>query len=137
MSKDKFLDNIAKEYNTIDELKKYSSAQEKALVEISKKLSELEFENKKLKTVLTEQNIKTSKLSYSVSDEEVICRTQLSLLKQVSLDRQLTLEESRKVDIFSKILIALNQNPKSIEAETGNLNEEELLAIVTDEKETK
>ena len=86
--------------------------------------------------MLQELNGGISKNSFIVTDEEVICRTQLNLLKQMSLERQLTLEESRKVDIFSKILIALNEKPKTIKLETKSFKDEELLAIVSDENKT-
>lgn len=137
MARDKFIDEQSKNITELTELKKYSEAQEKALVDLSRTIANLEAENKNLKVVLEELNGGINKTNFIVSDEEVICRTQLSLLKQLALERQLTLEESRKVDIFSKILIALNEKPKTIKVETKNLNEEELLAIVSNEDKTE
>lgn len=137
MSNDNFIDKISKQYNSFDELKRYAEAQEKTLVDLSRVITSLEQENTSLKTVLKELDIKTDKPNFIVSDEEVICRTQLSLLKQMALERQLTLEESRKVDIYSKILLALNEKPKTIKVETKNLKDEELLAIVSDEDKTE
>lgn len=135
MAKDNFIEKVAKEFNSVDEMKNYIEAQEKTLVELNRHIIQLENENKNLKTVLDELNVGSGKTDFVVSDEEIICRTQLSLLKNISLERQLTLEESRKVDIYSKILIALNEKPKTIKLETKSLKEEELLAIVGNETE--
>ena len=41
------------------------------------------------------------------SDEEMIAKVQLARMKEISMDRELTLEEAKRVEIFTKILLFL------------------------------
>jgi len=111
MAKDNFIDIVSQEFNSTDEMKNYIQAQEKTLTELSRRIIQLETENLNLKNLLDEFNIGSGKTDFIVSDEEIICRTQISLLKNTALERQLTLEESRKVEIFTNLLIEINNKP--------------------------
>lgn len=52
------------------------------------------------------------------------------LLKNISAERELTFEETRKVEIFSKILNTLKAKPKDVEVKSQQLTEKELLQLM-------
>ncbi len=136
------LDKMLEEFKDYAELREFSKAQHKKLVDLTRKNNKLLEENRRLldstKMIDKGQVVDKSESTIAfVSDEEIICRTQLSMLKQVAMERELTLEETRKVDTYSKILIALNDKPKTIEVTSRGLKDDELIALIeNDEKET-
>ena len=67
------------------------------------------------------------------SDEETICRMQLEILNKVSMMRELSMEETKKVDIYTKLLIQINSGKKS-KPDSGldSLTDNDLLRIVAD-----
>ena len=115
-------------------------SQYKTIIELSQKIQKLEQENKTLKEdakskaaftgnsniiKLPEKEGEIVKLAKT--DQEVICTMQLFHIKNNALDRELTLEEARKVEIYSKILNTLNSKDDSKDAEFKKLSDEDLL----------
>ena len=124
---DKFFDNLTKEFKTIAEYKNFAQAQNETILELSKKIHNLEEEIRNQKIEKKE----VISLDTSISNEEMICLTQLRILNESSRERELTLEEAKKVDIFTKILSQINsQKEKGTSDEAGLLSSEELLKIV-------
>jgi len=120
-----------------EQLKSLCDSQFKTIVELSKKIQTLEQENKSLR-----ENSKLLELSgnsvqlpdkvidiirLEVSEQETICKLQLILLRNNSIIRELTLEEARKVEIFSKILVNIENSNKPKEAQFKKLSDTELL----------
>lgn len=133
------IDKMIAKFKTEVELKTYCGVQFKTIEKLSKKLKEKEEETEHLKTLL-EKNTQLMSVSESgvltdTTDEEQICRTQLRLLRNQSMNRELTLEESKKVEIFVKLL--LNQiKIKDDEDVTKvkNMTSADLLKLVDDGK---
>ncbi len=125
------------------ELKAYSDAQGKTLIEMSKKIKKLEDDNKELKKHLMNVTpiIKPDapKSAFATTDEETICRQQIYKLKEISMERELTLEETKRLDIYTKILIEVENKPKVFEVKSKNLSDQELmlLASTTEEKKSE
>lgn len=117
------------------ELKAYSDAQARTLIEVSKKIKKLEDENKELKKQLMNSvpllKADETKPNFATTDEETICRQQIFGLRQISMERELTLEETKKLDIYTKILISLENKPKTIEVKSKGLSNEELMALAS------
>lgn len=116
------------------ELKLYSDAQSKTIIELSKKLKVKEDETIHLKKLL-EGSVplireKKDLIKFEANDQEYICRTEINKLRDISMERELTLEECKKLDIYSKILKELANAPKTIEVKSRQLSEAELLSIV-------
>jgi sulfur transfer protein SufE len=121
----------------VEDLKSFAESQYKTIVDLSKKLSRLEEEKKSLEK-LVENSVKqqsprdpNDKTFEEVSDEEVIARTQLKLLRDVAIERELTLEETKKAETFTKLLL----NIKGIDKKEKNdslkkLNDEDLLKLL-------
>lgn len=132
------LDLMLNETKDLAELKAFSEAQQKTIVKLSKKNKELEEEVSHLKRLLessvpiiaTDNTPVIQADKFLTSDQEAICRMQLNRLKEVSYERELTLEEAKRVEIFSKIINVLENSPKTIKVETKNLDNKELLSLL-------
>lgn len=134
MSLEKMLD----EAKDLAELRVFSEAQQKTIVKLSKKNKELEEEISHLKKLLestapivatsTEPVVSAEK--FLTTDQEAICRMQLNRLKEVSYERELTLEEAKRVEIFSKIINVLENSPKTIKVETKSIDSKDLMSLI-------
>lgn len=116
------------------EIKAFSTAQSKTIIELSKKNKEQADEIIHLKKLLEGSvplvKTQTDITNLGSNDQEFICRVGLDQLKQISTERELTLEECKKLDIFSKILKELASTPKTIEVKAKTLTDDALLQIV-------
>jgi len=134
MSLEKMLD----EAKDLAELRVFSEAQQKTIMKLNKKNKELEDEIVHLKKLLettapvitTETNPVISTEKFLTTDQEAICRMQLNRLKEVSFERELTLEEAKRVEIFSKIINVLENSPKTIKVETKNIDSKDLMSLI-------
>lgn len=128
------------ETKELSDLKAFSEAQQKTIVQITKKMKQLEEERDHLKTLLestapiiqTHQNNSVIAEKFLTSDQEAICRTQLMRLREIALEREMTLEETKKVEIFSKILTALENAPKVIKLDTKSIDSGDLMGLLED-----
>lgn len=90
------------------ELRDFSEAQQKVIIQLNKKIQKLEAEKAKLEETIKKSPVQLFQGDISVDPdmetEEAICVMQIKRLEEVSLGRDLTLEETRKLEAFSKIL---------------------------------
>ena len=128
------------QFREISELQAFARAQQKTIMDLTKKNKNLDEEVKHLKKLL-EQTVPVikpteEKIDFGSNDEEAIAREQLFLLKKISNERELTLEETKRVEIFSKILNSLKEKqPKVLEIKAKQLSDAELLAQISQAKE--
>lgn len=122
---------MLEQFTKLEDLQAFAKAQQKTIVELTKKNTVLSDKVKQLEKLLetTVPVIQDKKIDFGVNDEETIARQQLFLLKQKSQEEELTLEETRRVEIYSKILINLKDKPKTLETSSRQLSEDELLQI--------
>jgi hypothetical protein len=67
------------------------------------------------------------------TDEETICRVQLHLLNNASMLRELTMEETKKVEIYTKLLSQINNTKKKQPNDAlDSLSDTDLLKIVSE-----
>lgn len=141
MADNNSIDRLADQYTDTDsDAKAYQKAQASTIVaqtrqinEIRKKLEEisrqceiLTIENTKLKALAP-----ASGLEATIPDEESICLVQLALINNMSMQRELTLEETKKTEIYSKVLQSIRgKKPEEKEQSIGNLSNEDLLAAM-------
>lgn len=124
------------QYKEFSQLQEYAMAQEQTILQLSKKMQKIEEERDHLKKLLetsvpiikTEGQISSEQ--FLTSSEEAICVTQLEKLRDISTGRELTLEEARRVEIFSKVLNISRNAPKTIESKHKQLDTKEMLALV-------
>lgn len=138
MSENNSIDKLAETYaGDEDDAKAYQKAQtatiltqtrhinelRKKLEELSKQCEALTIENTRLKTLAPDDSgIEKG------SDAETICLVQLALLNNYSMQRELSLEEVKKMEIQAKILMALQGKQDKAEVNTvGSLSNEELI----------
>lgn len=115
-------DKMIKDFKDTIELQSFAEAQYKTILDLNKKINQVQEEKKQLELLLQNsvpmlEGQKKEFLGYdsSTPNEEIISTVQLGKLKEISFVRELTLEESKRVEIFSKILSSLKskeQKPK-------------------------
>lgn len=128
----------AKEYK---KLETFSNAQTNTIIELSRKLKTAQDEITHLKKLLEGSvpliQSQSDKIVSNAGDQEYICRTEINKLRGISNERELTLEETKKLDIFSKILKDLAISPKGLDQPAKRATDEELLAAIESESNTK
>lgn len=91
---------------------------------LQNKIDELEAENRSLKS-------NKSLVDVLSIDSELICRSQINKLRLYSDQRELTLEETRKLEVFHKILTSLlNQNKQESNKPEKKIDSAQLLSLV-------
>lgn len=136
------IDKMSKQFKDITELQSYCDAQYQTIISLSKKINELEGKNRSLEQMLSNGTPIVREVPQEIqllskgTDEETICRLQLKLFKDKVLDgEELTLEETKRVEIYAKLLIAIKTGDKKAEEKlTSELPDAQLLEFI---KETK
>lgn len=131
------MDKMLEQFKDMGSLQKYAEAQYKTILSLSRRVKVLEEENVELKDLLEKSTPllneeKKNFVSYQVeasSDEEMIAKVQLARMKEISMDRELTLEEAKRVEIFTKILANKGSN-SSIAIQTQKMNNDDLLKML-------
>lgn len=137
MSDNDSIDKLAEQYATDEEdSKAYQKAQNATIITQTRQINEL---RKKLEDIsgqlekLTIENTKLKALGNGTevekgNDAETICMVQLALLNNYSMQRELTLEECKKAEIYVKTLTTLRSKQDNKEVNTvSSLSNEELL----------
>jgi len=129
--------NLSKQLTDISELQSYCDSQYKLIVELSKKITQTEEENLELKKLLDayipqigDKSKALNNFFTDMTDEQAICIMQLKLLKDISLERELTLDEAKRVEIFTKILYAVKEKDKEKDNKVKKLSDTELLSLL-------
>jgi glutamyl/glutaminyl-tRNA synthetase len=130
------LEKMVDQFKDVVELQAYAEAQTKTILELSRRLAKIEDEKKHLERLLADstpliEDQKKELLGYSVTDpkEKVIAEVQLNMLKEISFERELTIEEAKRVDIFAKILMSFRQKGVEKEVPSKTMTNEELMAL--------
>jgi hypothetical protein len=137
------IDKMLEQFKDAASLQKYAEAQYKTILSLSRKVKVLEEENVELKDLLEKstpllQEEKQNFIAYQVeasSDEEMIAKVQLARMKEISMGRELTLEEAKRVEIFTKILLSKGSS-SSISIQTQKMNNDDLLKMLDNEQGT-
>ena len=131
---DKFK-SMSDDLQNVAELQAFASAQQRTILELNKKINAIEQENIKLKKTISSTEIEAKKsedksIKAHISDEQAICEMQLSILRDRSIEGELTLEESKKVELFAKLLLQLRNPDKKEETKVKGMNSDDLLKLV-------
>jgi hypothetical protein len=132
------VDKMAESFTTVEELKSYSSAQYKTIVDLNKKLkraeAELDILREKLETISVQQNnsdaLNKKDGIFDITDEETVCLTQLALLRNLALQRELTTEEAKKFEIFHKVVNTIRNRKPDIKTSLSELSTEDLVKLI-------
>jgi hypothetical protein len=142
------IEQLTKDFKNFEELKAFCASQLKQILIMSKKIKDLEEKNKQLSSsskevnnlalVSTEQRVPTNKVNLLVEDDaKTIAQVQLRMLREEAFNRELTLEEVKKLDIFNKVLNVKEEKDNTIKASAKTLSDDELMAQVTNGSEAK
>jgi hypothetical protein len=114
------------------ELQKYSDSQFHLVNKLREDIARLESENKSLK-IMIEQNLpsiglQVGDVSLGISNEQLICEVQLNMLKDLAVGRSLTLEETKRFEIYTKILKDIKSgNKNAVDINIQKMSDEELI----------
>ncbi len=125
-----------------EQKEQFMAAQLQTITNLTKQVEQLKREKKHLEELLKKAPLPNlepaDKQQEERSYQEQICIDQLKMLNGISKDRELTAEEARKVEIYSKILLAGRDQNKKKRSAVDEMSTEELLKLVeTDAKEDK
>jgi uncharacterized protein YdcH (DUF465 family) len=112
------LDNIQsleKKFESMSELQAYADSQYRVIIEQSKLISQLHSEVAHLKSLLSSSELVDEKATKIIaSTEQSICEIEIERLKETALQRGLTLEETKRLDLLVKNLLLSKEQSKSI-----------------------
>lgn len=129
---------MSEEFKTIAELQTYANSQHEIINKLNAKINALEESEKHLQKLLADNSIIVTEgakdLFIQCEDPEAISRTQLKILRDRSLQQELTIEETKRVEIYTKILDGVEAKKKNqVKDVTGTASDEELLKLVANE----
>lgn len=143
----KTIDKMALQFTSLEELQAYCDSQYKTIITLNQRLQSNETELEKLRNVneklKQEQMVATATNSISndkfkTTDEETICVIQIAMLKQTALERELSMDETKKLDTFVKVLLSLRAKDTTKKpVATDNLTEEQMLEMMGDFQKTE
>jgi hypothetical protein len=119
---------------SFNDLQEYSDNQFRTINSLKKEMEKLKEENKSLKTMLEGH---TPSIAFSdiggigISNEQLVCETQIAILKDRAITRELTYEEAKKFAIFTEVLEGIKKNTaKSNDVMVEKMPVEDLLKLV-------
>lgn len=115
------------------DLQEVNDSQFRTIIDLKKQIDALKAENQALKIQQPNGNnfVAVQGNDNDISDEHLICITQLELLKNNAVTRELTFEETKKVQIFTDVLEKIKKNNKAAnEFSAEKLPVEDLLRLV-------
>jgi hypothetical protein len=121
-------------FKNIEELQLYCDSQYRSLQRANEVIKKLEAEIVHLKNIIvtTVPIIEPKQEQFIVSTEQSICEMEIERLRKTSMDRGLTLEETKRLDLLVKNLHIAKKGTKDIAPDYKKLpetSEAELLQI--------
>ena len=138
------IETLLSEYKTSVELQAFAKSQMEVISNLTKKLAKAEEEKRHLEELLEQTNplqvgqtnLAVPSVDLGASDSEIIARTQLQMLRVMAMQGELTMEEVKKVQILTDVLLSLNKKEKEdSEAQITALDPKELLAALENTNE--
>lgn len=118
------------------DLQEYSDNQFRTINSLKKEIDKLKDENKSLK-LMVEGNVPNIEFtnninnSLGISNEQLVCETQITILKDRAITRELTYEEAKKFAIFTEVLDGIKKNnAKTNDILVQQMPVEDLLKLV-------
>jgi hypothetical protein len=139
MSDNSSIDKLAEQYtDTESDAKAYQKAQTATIISQTKQINELRKKIEELSQQADQLTIENTRLKalnpseeFDTEDAETIAVVQLALLRNYAMQRELTLEECKKSEIYVKILKELRATqPKEKQESIGGLTNEQLLELM-------
>ena len=104
------------------------------IIALQKELEEKDEKIKHLEELLQSANvIEIKKDNEDLKDPEFICRTQLKILMDRSKNTELNTDESKRVELYSKLLMGIVRKQEQVEEKYKNVKSEDLLKIISEQ----
>lgn len=138
----KSIDKMAEQFTSLEELQAYCDSQYKTLLTLNQKINsqneeivKLQALNSSLKKDLAISNAGPKpEGQFTTTDEETICVIQIAMLKIVSMERELIMDETKRLEIFVKTLLAIRgREVKPTKNTTDGMSTAELLKQYDDQ----
>ncbi len=127
------VESLFGQFKSNEEREQFMQAQLQVITNLTKTSEEQKTKIKHLEDLLRDATRPIpSKEEQLISNEELIAKEQILLLRVTSSERDLTLEECRKLDTYVKILLSLRDNQKKPVSTVANLDAKALLKLVED-----
>jgi len=133
------IDKLAEVYSgDEDDAKAYQKAQASVVVSLTRQNNELRKKMEELSGQLEKLTIENTRLKAlgadtpgiePGNDAETICLVQLALINNYSMQRELTLEECKKSEIYAKTLLLIRGKQEKKD-ESPKISDEELMAAL-------
>lgn len=123
--------DFTEKFKSQKELKEYARAQFITLLQVNKRIAELEAENARLKQQLADQPAASALLPKT--SEEDICAIELRRLLEQAKDRALTFEETKRMDLLVKNLYLVKDklNAKPSASKSRDIDEATLVMLAS------
>lgn len=118
------IDEMAKKFESMAELKEYADAQYNVILKLQKDNHDLKAKVKELEAKVL---VDPSQLKPDSKDAQLICELEIAKLRNKSTFQELTLEDTRKLEIYSKVLAQVSR--KKEEENFSEFSESELIEI--------
>jgi len=117
--------------NILELEKTFSDAAYSTILELQNKLADLQQKNEHLVSLLRENTITAITVNHlNISNEQLICETQIALIKEKAITRDLNMEETKKFETFCKVLAEIKRiNPDDTMYKVKSMSSEELLKL--------
>jgi len=133
------IEDLKKTLETLEEWQAYCETQLKQISSLLKKTQDLENEKRNLEKLLSEERAKKAENELGIQqtnlllkeDVEIIAEIQIKKLKEVSFERELTLDEAKRCEIYNKILLSRVQKEDDVKVESRTLSNEELISALS------
>lgn len=132
--------DITKMEESFKDLQEYSDKQFHIINALQKEIDRLQGENKSLKMML-EGNLPSLEFSpngIGISNEQMICETQISLLKDRAMQKELNADEVRRFSQLFEVLEKIKKSETNIDdVIVKKTSTEDLLKLVVDNEPGK
>lgn len=120
-------------------LSAYSDKQFKTINELNREIEKLKAENISLQKML-EGNLPQLEFEnghLGISNEQMICETQLCILKDRAIQKELNADEAKRVSLYVEVLEKIRKNHKTEDMSIKKLSDTEILKLVVDNGTSK
>lgn len=123
--------NIKDLEENFKELQRYSDGQFHTIHELQKDNVKLRAENNSLQEMLTGTLPSLYSNNIGISNEQLVCETQIHLLKDVAITRQLNADETKRFCSFVDTLEKIRKTGKDEDMSLRKLSDIDILKLVT------
>jgi hypothetical protein len=119
------MDNIQTlegKFENLLDLQSYANSQYQVIQKQNELIARLQSEVAQLKSLLSSTVVADEKLSkFVVSTEQTICEIEIARLKETAIQRGLTLEETKRLDLLVKNLVLSKEQTKEAKPDYSKL----------------